>query len=438
MIRPHTDARRVCVVGAGPVGSLTAILLARQGAQVDLLEARPDQVRRLGGEWLHPAAVDILRQAGVAPEIIEPTFDTGRGFVLFPEDGSPPIKLEYPAGRRGTSFEHATFVHAMREAAVSAPGVTFVPYARVTGATSETLEFVDRDGVAQRASADLIVGADGRASRVRQGICGERQLPWASCMAGIVLRDVALPHEGFGHVILGAPGPILAYRISPQELRLCIDIPGARCKEPAVSEFLAEQYQAWLPEAWREPFRAAIAADEVCWAKNEVESRQVYGQGRVRLVGDALGCLHPITASGMTLGFQDAAALALDDDLERYARRRSAACRVPQALASALYAALARHDDAASTVRQAIYRLWRQGPDERHTTMQFLAAEQSSVWQFQRVFLRVGAMGLQALMRELVVSQQWRHPTSAWQRIQRQVHWLDGRLVPQQLLPQGF
>ena len=34
-----------------------------------------------------------------------------------------------------------------------------------------------------------------------------------------------LPWRGFGHVFLGAPGPILAYPYGPELIRLCIDVP---------------------------------------------------------------------------------------------------------------------------------------------------------------------------------------------------------------------
>ncbi len=425
MIRPLTADRRVCIVGAGPVGCLLALLWSRQGVKVDLLESRPLQVRRLGGEWLHPAAVDILRNVGVLPQLTSPSFPTGRGFTLFPEDGSEPIALPYPVNRVGLSVEHATLVNALRQAATTAPGVDYIPHARLTGIHDHTAEFVDGNGVERELSYELIVGADGRGSQVRRSALGMRRPRMTSCMAGLLLHDIEMPHEGFGHVFVGPPGPVLAYRIAPQVVRLCVDVPAQHCIEPNLNAFLQAHYPAYLPRPWHDEFRRVLAAGEVVWAQNSVESRATYGIGPVRLVGDAVGCLHPITASGMTLGFQDAVCLATEPTLAEYRDQRRAACHVPQALASSLYAALSRHDESSQMIRQSIYRHWRQGSAQRDDTVQLLCAEESRIWQFRRIFFKIAAMGLESVVRDIVVSQQWRQPTTAWRRLQGQVRWLD-------------
>ena len=96
------SARRydVAIVGAGPVGSLCALAHARQGTRVILLEANPKASQRLAGEWLHPPAVRNLRDLGVdlGAQLSDPK---GKGFVVFPEDGSEPIAFPYPQGARG-------------------------------------------------------------------------------------------------------------------------------------------------------------------------------------------------------------------------------------------------------------------------------------------------------------------------------------------------
>ena len=63
-----------------------------------LLEANPRAATRLAGEWLHPLAVRMLRDAGI--RLDPPLRSTeGQGFVVFPEDGSEPIVLPYPFRR---------------------------------------------------------------------------------------------------------------------------------------------------------------------------------------------------------------------------------------------------------------------------------------------------------------------------------------------------
>ena len=129
MIRNQYD---VAVVGAGPVGCVTALSFARRGARVLLLEANPAASRRLAGEWIHPPAVEILDALGIDARPATP-FNGGRGFVVFPEDGSRPIVLPYPAGRFGLTFEHAAFVATLRAHCEGNALVDYLPWARVTG-----------------------------------------------------------------------------------------------------------------------------------------------------------------------------------------------------------------------------------------------------------------------------------------------------------------
>jgi hypothetical protein len=147
------------------------------------------------------------------------------------------------------------------------------------------------------------------------------------------------------------------------------------------------------------------------------------------LAGDAVGCLHPITACGMTLGFQDAAAMLEHPDLHEYGVVRRAACRVPQALSSSLYAALSGSDESAVMIRRAIYRRWRESAAVRRETLELLCAEETNVWQYRRIFFGIGALSMQTMLREMITSQAWRHPTTVVGRIGRQLRWLDSRLV---------
>ena len=158
----------VAIVGAGPVGSLCALAHARKGARVALLEANPEASKRMAGEWLHPPAVRMLREVGIRLDT-QPRSTTGKGFVVFPEDGSEPIELPYPEGLHGLACEHAAIVSNLREAIEHEPGVDFIPHARVRAVEDEKVTF-SRNGTAESLIAARIVGADGRASIVRRSL----------------------------------------------------------------------------------------------------------------------------------------------------------------------------------------------------------------------------------------------------------------------------
>src|SRR6266511_6209011 len=60
-----------CIVGGGPAGAVLALLLARQGIPVMLLEAHADFDRDFRGDVLQPAALDLMGQMGLAERVLE-------------------------------------------------------------------------------------------------------------------------------------------------------------------------------------------------------------------------------------------------------------------------------------------------------------------------------------------------------------------------------
>lgn len=58
------------VIGGGPAGSMAAILLARAGRCVTLLEKETGAHHKVCGEFLSPEAVDYLQQDGVSPHVL--------------------------------------------------------------------------------------------------------------------------------------------------------------------------------------------------------------------------------------------------------------------------------------------------------------------------------------------------------------------------------
>src|SRR6185436_21131785 len=55
-----------CIVGGGPAGVMLALLLARSGVPVMLLEARKDFDRDFRGDTIHPSTLEVLDQIGLA------------------------------------------------------------------------------------------------------------------------------------------------------------------------------------------------------------------------------------------------------------------------------------------------------------------------------------------------------------------------------------
>lgn len=379
------------VIGAGPVGCLAAISLARKGNSVTVFEADNSNRPRFAGEWLHPAGIEALLRAGVLERgELESCGIAHRGFAIFPDDESKPVLLDYPEERRGLVCEHNLLVDRLRRKAQSEPGIEFLSGARVESVEKGRLSYrlSGQDG-SRTCFASRIVGADGRSSLVRPALGLSRSSKLISYMVGLVLKDVDLPFEEYGHVILGAPGPILLYRISEKEVRVSIDVPAdlgsGRVDWKAVLE---SSYADHLPYTLREGFLGALETEDLSFRANRYRPRTDYGNEFLSLVGDAVGFQHPLTAMGMTLGFQDAEGLAESDSFQEFQKQRRSMTLVPEMLAMALYQAFCGREPGAREVRKAIYSMWRRYPAERERTMRLLSGDITSPVRFSISLLR--------------------------------------------------
>ena len=274
-------------IGGGPVGSLAALAFAAQGARVVVLEANPRAATRLAGEWLHPPAVELLARLGV--DLSPEAYPTGRGFVVLPDDGSAPIVLSYAEGRRGASLHHERLVAKLRRSIIANDAIEYIEGARATEIGDGGIRYRLASGPEKVVEAKQVVGACGalrcgapcalgfkrRRARIRA---------WLACCT----RNVTLPHEGYGHLCLGAPDrdPRL-YRVSPREVRACLDVPHTLDIRGDRAAALYEAYAPALPAGLRTAFERALLAGDIAWAANQTRLRRTFGRPGFALVGDA-------------------------------------------------------------------------------------------------------------------------------------------------------
>jgi len=390
----------VVVVGAGPSGAASGLAFARDGARVLVLEANPKAARRLAGEWLHPPGVSVLDQLGLDP-YCDRRFVPVRGFVVFPDDGGGPVKLPYADGAIGLAREHADLVDTIREHLGDHDGATYVTGSRVTRIEGHVVRFTHA-GQEHSVQAAVIVGADGRSSVVRSKLGFPDHGFQISHMGSVELRDVDLPVDEYGHVILGGPGPCLFYRIDDDRVRLCLDLPVTE-ERPRNAATLWASFGPLMPTKVRASFRRALETQRVQWAMNRFRPRSHYGAGHIALVGDAVGFHHPITATGITLGLRDAECLVRTGaDVDAYARERESKSYVAELLANALYQVFTRDDATGLAIREAVYQVWRGSSVQRDQTMRILA-DMAGRTQFTGSFVSIAfaavtrrAMGLGA------------------------------------------
>jgi lanosterol synthase len=407
------------------VGCVAALAFARRGARVLLLEANPSSSKRFAGEWVHPPAVAILRDLGVDLKPSAP-FASGRGFVVYPDDGSRPVVLPYATGSFGYSFEHGALVGTLRGHCEANSLIDYVPHARATQIEGQRLTYQVESGRAHEVRPQQIVGASGRSSVVHAALGVEKNSGTYSRMAGLVLEDAELPFEGYGHVCLGGLGPVLAYRIDARRIRLCIDVPLSLRIRRDKEAVLYEAYASAMPENMRPAFRAALFNGSLAWATNQIRPRVEFGREGLALVGDAVGYHHPLTALGMTLGFQDAVALSKAKSFPSYRRERILRSRVPEMLAVALYEVFADTSDEVVAIRHAIYDLWRNDSAERFRTMRFLGCQDTNPLAFGSSFSKSMLLAGRELGRHGLATGRWDHARQVTRELSSRIRWLLG------------
>ena len=399
-------AVQVVVAGGGLAGACAAAALAQRGYHVLVVEPGVNYGRRLAGELLHPPALADLRALGLAGAITDARGQSVDGFAVFlAGDGAADVRcvLGYdPDGGRGATVEHGALVTALQERARSLPGVTVITGARVDGVThlpDGVSVAIAIGGARHEVRAELLVAADGRSSNVRKlaGIGADRtQL---SSMAGYIVATDTLPCPDHGHIFASGTAPVLAYAVAPGRVRVMIDVDDAgTVRDP--------QRLRALPEPFRAAVASAVASDRPVMASNLTVIPHALAIGRVALVGDAAGCCHPVSASGLASAAHDARVLVecvaaspdhLERALARYARRRQRSQNVRIALASALYRAFAEPSPEMVLLRRGLVEYWRHSARGRAASMALLATSEQRFSILAREYAHVAARGLPTL-----------------------------------------
>jgi 2-polyprenyl-6-methoxyphenol hydroxylase-like FAD-dependent oxidoreductase len=220
-------------------------------------------------------------------------------------------------------------------------------------------------------------------------------------MVGFLLQDCALPHSGYGHIFLGSPAPILAYSVGPGQVRIMFDIPdnpdgiGALTTDPS--------YLQAIPENLRRGVQQEMARENRLVSANYVVIPKETVRGRLVLVGDAGGCCHPLTATGLSVSSRDALRLRealkesggdVDRALHAYELSRRGPQRVRLTLATALYEVFASQSPQMVLLRNGLVRYWSRDPAGRAASMALLSTWENRMSIMAQEYARVLLYGL--------------------------------------------
>lgn len=164
-----------CIVGGGPAGAVLALLLARKGVPVILLEAHMDFDREFRGDTIHPSTMNIMDELGLANRLLQirhtklqkANLQTVNGPVPFVDLSHLKTKFPYI-----TVMAQSHFLEFLTDEAKHYPNFQLIMGAQVDELIEENgavrgVRYRGQDGWYE-VYATLIVAADGRFSRIRR------------------------------------------------------------------------------------------------------------------------------------------------------------------------------------------------------------------------------------------------------------------------------
>jgi 2-polyprenyl-6-methoxyphenol hydroxylase-like FAD-dependent oxidoreductase len=338
---------QVCVAGGGPAGLVHALLLARAGVQVVVLEKHNDFLRDFRGDTVHPSTLRIMDELGFIDEFLRLPHTKIRR-VAFDTDGTLRTLGNFSVlTRLGFKQPYIAlmpqwdFLDFLAEKASAYPEFTLIRNAEV-----EELIF-DGDRVAGVRTAELdvhaelVVGADGRTSAVRAA-AGLNTAAAHSPMDVLWFRlkwRPGDPQELFGIIRRGL---LMAMIYRGDYWQVAHLMPKGTDPRDGSLEAFKERLVSARPQL-REHVDDLHSWDDTSHLDVRVDRLETWWRTGLLCIGDAAHAMSPAGGVGINLAVADAVAAAnilcgplrdgriTDADLAKVQRRRELPSRIIQA-----------------------------------------------------------------------------------------------------------
>ena len=309
-----TAVEKVAVVGSGVAGLAVAIQLARAGVEVDVYESQPALYALGSGISLQGNALRVFDALGAWDEIRAAGY-AFEGLTLRAPGPDAPIVAELPDVKTGgpdypaaMGMSRADLARILAEHAQRA-GARMHFGAKVTGLeqTESSAELFVND--ASAGVYDLVVGADGLNSRVRE-LIGIETKPRPTGM-GIWRTFVSRPADvARTELYYGGPVYIAGYTPTGEDSMYAFLVEKAQDRvgvsDEEATRIMLEESRAY-DGPWnsiRADLEAGAHANYTWFTKHIVDAP--WNRGRAVIIGDAAHSCPPTIAQGAAQGLEDA------------------------------------------------------------------------------------------------------------------------------------
>ncbi|HSH99811.1 MAG TPA: FAD-dependent oxidoreductase [Reyranella sp.] len=342
---------QVCIVGGGPAGMMLGFLLARAGVSVVVLEKHGDFLRDFRGDTVHPSTLTVMHELGLLEEFLTlPHHRIARFAGYFGEQRVQiadlthlPVPAPFIAmmpqwdfldflARHGKAFAGFTLLMRAEARALIEEG------GKVVGVRATV------DGTAEEIHADLVVGADGRHSTVREAL-GFKVLTLGAPMDVLWFRLSHRPSDAGEVMGRFDAGSILVMLDRGDYWQCAYVIPkGAAERVSAEGIDRVRATIGRLAPAFADRLDELKSLDDLKLLTVGVDRLETWWKSGVLCIGDAAHTMSPIGGVGINIAIQDAVAAAnilaaplregrlQDSDLAAVQARRLFPARATQAM----------------------------------------------------------------------------------------------------------
>jgi 2-polyprenyl-6-methoxyphenol hydroxylase-like FAD-dependent oxidoreductase len=348
---PERISVQCCIAGGGPAGMMLGYLLARAGVKVLVLEKHGDFLRDFRGDTIHPSTLEVMYELGLLEkflrlphqEVYELNAQVGQMQLTVADFRYLPTRCRFIA-----LMPQWDFLNFLAQQAAAYPSFSLRMEAemsdlieesgRVTGVEAKT------PNGAVEVRADLIVGADGRNSIVRE-------------KAGLTVNDLGAPIDVLWFRISRSPEDPVATMGRFDKGRIFITLNrgeywqcGYVIPKGQFEDMRRQDFEVFRAEIIRlapytkDRVRELRGWEDVKLLTVRVDRLSEWFRPGLLCIGDAAHAMSPVGGVGINLAIQDAVAAAnvlfrplregqmTIDHLRRIQKRRELPTRVTQRL----------------------------------------------------------------------------------------------------------